>query len=283
MASLRACPTTTTTPLLPKSFFAYRAPAQLNNARHNPWLKSAVDWKRRRRSLVYTCTTANGEVGRTVVEGEGEGEGEELGQDGYLARGFGWGVRRMVVVGEEMRMVAAVQAEAFHEPVALFNDFFLDFFKAEVLSALIYRLRNSAPDRYACLVAESVDGSSSLIAPELVGVVDVTVQGDGDVLRHLKGTKEYLYVSGIAVLIKYRRRKIATVLLEGCDVVSRRWGLKHLALRAYEEDSAARKLYAKAGYAVVASDPHWVTWFGKKRRVLMIKTFPSPSSTCCGS
>lgn len=223
--------------------------------------------------MVYSsCTIANGEVGTTVAEGEG--------QDGYLARGYGWGVRRMVVVGEEMRMVATVQAEAFHEPVPLFNDFFLDFFRAEVLSALIYRLRNSAPDRYACLVAESVDGSNSLIAPELVGVVDVTVQGDGDVLRHLKGTKEYLYVSGIAVLIKFRRRKVATVLLEACDVLSRRWGFKHLALRAYEEDSAARKLYAKAGYAVVASDPLWFTWFGKKRRVLMIKTFPSPSSTC---
>lgn len=32
-------------------------------------------------------------------------------------------------VGEEIRRVAQVQAKAFHVLVALFNDFFLDFFK----------------------------------------------------------------------------------------------------------------------------------------------------------
>ena len=50
-------------------------------------------------------------------------------EDGYLAREAGWGVRRMGRVGEEMRRVAQVQAEAFHAPVPLFNDFFFDFFK----------------------------------------------------------------------------------------------------------------------------------------------------------
>lgn len=54
---------------------------------------------------------------------------EEDEDDEYLAREAGWGVRRMARVGEEMRRVAQVQAEAFHVPVALFNDFFFDFFK----------------------------------------------------------------------------------------------------------------------------------------------------------
>ncbi|CAN0830834.1 hypothetical protein LINGRAPRIM_LOCUS3384 [Linum grandiflorum] len=40
--------------------------------------------------------------------------------------------------------VAQVQAEAFHTPVALFD--FL-FFKAEVLSGLLYKLRNTTPNR----------------------------------------------------------------------------------------------------------------------------------------
>lgn len=39
---------------------------------------------------------------------------------------------------------------------------------------------------------------------ELVGVVDVTVDRDYSVLQHLPGAKEYLYVSGIAVLNKFR-------------------------------------------------------------------------------
>lgn len=194
-------------------------------------------------------------------------------QDGYLVREFGWGVRRMVQIGDEMRGVAQVQAEAFHVPVALFNDFFFEFFKAEVLSALIYRIQNSAPDRYACLVAEFVNANSSPYASVqgLVGVVDVTVQRDKDILRHLEGAEEYLYVSGIAVLTDFRRQKIATVLLKACDVLSVLWGFSYLALQAYEDDSAAQKLYSNAGYKVASRDPDWVTWIGKKRRVLMIK------------
>jgi len=73
--------------------------------------------------------------------------------------------------------------------------------QAEVLSALLYRVKNSAPDRYACLVAESINLQDE---PEIVGVVDATVQREDDVVRHLRGEEEYLYVSGIAVLIKFR-------------------------------------------------------------------------------
>lgn len=65
------------------------------------------------------------------------------------------------------------------------------------------------------------------------------------------------------------------MLLKACDVLAKGWGYDHLALRAYEDDSAARRLYTKAGYRVVSVDPHWVTWIGKKRRVLMIKHSPS--------
>ncbi|KAK1286997.1 hypothetical protein QJS10_CPB19g00191 [Acorus calamus] len=50
-------------------------------------------------------------------------------QFGYMVGGFGWGVRRMVEDGEEMRRVAHVQAEAFHSPVGFFNDFFFQFFE----------------------------------------------------------------------------------------------------------------------------------------------------------
>jgi hypothetical protein len=48
-------------------------------------------------------------------------------EDEYLAREAGWGVRRM----------AQVQAEAFHVPVALFNDFFFDFFKVSTCLSLL--------------------------------------------------------------------------------------------------------------------------------------------------
>ncbi|KAG2632869.1 uncharacterized protein LOC120659798 [Panicum virgatum] len=202
---------------------------------------------------------------------------EEEEEDGYLAREAGWGVRRMGRVGEEMRRVAQVQAEAFHVPVALFNDFFFDFFKAEVLSALIYRVRNSPPDRYACLVAEEAEPASQLSqAPyeRIIGVVDCTVQDEDGILKHLQGADEYLYVSGIAVLPSFRRRKVGTALLKACEALGLQWRHRFMVLRAYEDDDGTRGLYAKEGYRVVSRDPDWVTWVGRRRRVLMIKELP---------
>lgn len=64
-----------------------------------------------------------GEEGQDVICGVGEG------QFGYLVSEYGWGVRRLVEEEEEMRKVAQVQAEAFHVPKALFNDFFFLFFE----------------------------------------------------------------------------------------------------------------------------------------------------------
>ncbi|CBI39297.3 unnamed protein product, partial [Vitis vinifera] len=46
-----------------------------------------------------------------------------------------------------MRKVAHIQSQAFHVPVALFNDLLFEFFQAEVPSGLVYKLRNSPPDR----------------------------------------------------------------------------------------------------------------------------------------
>ncbi|XP_027353705.1 uncharacterized protein LOC113864316 [Abrus precatorius] len=190
----------------------------------------------------------------------------------YLVCEYGWRVRRLIENTDEIRMAAQVQAQAFHVPVALFNDLFFQFFKAEVLSGLLYKLKNSPPNRYACLVAEPAKNEPDS-SKQLVGVTDVTVLRDQHVLQHLPAeAEEYLYVSGIAVSKTFRRRKIATALLKACDMLSILWGFEFLALRAYEEDLGARKLYANAGYHVVSRDPPWTSnWIGRKCRVLMIK------------
>ncbi|KAJ0087258.1 hypothetical protein Patl1_07531 [Pistacia atlantica] len=207
--------------------------------------------------------------GRQVVKGrENSNNSEEF---EYLVSEFGWKARRLAKEDDEMRKVAAIQAEAFHIPVLFFDDVFFEFFKAEVLSGLLYKLRNSPPNRYACLVAEP-NNEAIKSQNKLVGVVDVTVLRDEDVLQRLHGAEEYLYVSGLAVSKTFRRRKIGSVLLKACDMLAIVWGFKYLALRAYEEDYGARKLYSKSGYEVVSGDPPWMsTWIGRKRRVLMIK------------
>ncbi|CAD5316971.1 unnamed protein product [Arabidopsis thaliana] len=145
---------------------------------------------------------------------------------------------------------------------------------AEVLSALLYKLKNSPPDRYACLVAEQTSETETLSSSSVVGVVDVTAQTESSVLRYFPGVEEYLYVSGLAVSKSQRRKKMASTLLKACDVLCYLWGFKLLALRAYEDDAAARNLYSNAGYSVVETDPLWTsTWIGRKRRVLMSKRF----------
>lgn len=197
--------------------------------------------------------------------------GDRKGQFGHLVSENGWQVRRMVEKEDEMREVAHIQAEAFHEPSILFNELFFQFFQAEVLAGLLYRLRNSPPDRYACLVAEPTIDTTEQVE-HLVGVVDVTVLNDNDVLQYLSKADEYLYISGIAVLQSFRRKKVATVLLKACEMLAIHWGFEYLALRAYEDDPGARNLYTNAGYSIVSGDPPWTTtWIGRRRRVLMIK------------
>lgn len=48
----------------------------------------------------------------------------------FLVRAYGWKVRRLDDAdGDEMRQVVRIQAKAFHEPTALFNDLFFQFFQ----------------------------------------------------------------------------------------------------------------------------------------------------------
>ncbi|CAI0433895.1 unnamed protein product [Linum tenue] len=191
-----------------------------------------------------------------------------------LVTEYGWRVRRLVDNSIEVKEVARVQAEAFHTPVALFDFVFFEFFKAEVLSGLLYKLRNSPRDRYACLVAEPAGDDESFSKPsptKFVGVVDATAARDAQVLKHLMGAREYLYISGIAVMSSFRRQKVGSVLLKACDSVATLWGFDYLALQAYEDDMGARSLYDKAGYRVVSSDPIWFALIGRRPRVLMVK------------
>ena len=69
-----------------------------------------------------------------------------------------------------------------------------------------------------------------------------------------------------------RRRKVATVLLDACDLIASEWGFEFLVLQAYEDDKAARLLYARNGYKIISIDPWWLSkWFGKRRRVILAK------------
>ncbi|BBN09066.1 hypothetical protein MPTK1_4g16870 [Marchantia polymorpha subsp. ruderalis] len=199
----------------------------------------------------------------------------------YLAVGYGWRVRAAALNNlEELMRVADIQTDAFHITAAAFDDLFYKLFHAEVLSSLQYKARHSPPDRYSCLLAEKDPSQPGYLEDfledgdetRIVGAVDVTALMDSNIVSLLPGAYEYLYISGMAVDSAYRRRSVATLLLEACIARASDWGFKYLVLHAYEDDIGARNLYSRAGFRTVGGDALWMTKFlGRRRRVVMAR------------
>lgn len=132
MAVLRASPTSS---VLLKGFFPHDLAHKSVHKTPTPVTQSRPGNGRKRvsgrRPVVICSSSATGKVGVVGEEERGKAGlvGQLHGEDKYLVKEWGWRVRRMVKVGEEMRKVAQVQAEAFHTPVALLNDLFFDLFK----------------------------------------------------------------------------------------------------------------------------------------------------------
>lgn len=89
-------------------------------------------FKENKRLIIHCCTSststsssADQQLNLKLDSRLNEDDESELG--GCLVRDEKWQVRRMLE--KEMSQVASVQAEAFHEPVFLFDDFFFYFFE----------------------------------------------------------------------------------------------------------------------------------------------------------
>lgn len=76
----------------------------------------------RKRLQMPQCCSSSFPVSRELEVGKQRGEC-------FLNENHGWKVRRMIETEQEMRNVAAVQAEAFYEPLLFFNHFFFQFFQ----------------------------------------------------------------------------------------------------------------------------------------------------------
>jgi ribosomal protein S18 acetylase RimI-like enzyme len=129
------------------------------------------------------------------------------------------------------------------------------------------RLRSSSP-HYACLVA--VDASSS---PEtencLVGTVEVGLRNDSPWQPR---TKQYPYLSNLAVREEYRCRGIARKLLSTCERVVSNWGFQEIYLHVLETNDPARRLYLRAGYRLEETHSGWNSLlFGQPRRLFLHK------------
>lgn len=255
---------------------AAAAPSKLHgNPTQRCRLPNFATGPRRTQLPIFRCSASPNigldqiSLGKTDPEIQTLGEAQS--KQGFLFSSHGWAAFRVDHDDLDMlKQFSQVQAEAFHVPFAFFDDFFFSIFKGEVLSSLLYKIRHASPKRFACLVAvpEQPQNEQS----KVVGVVDAAAMADEHVLRCLPGVDEYLYISGMAVDSNYRRQKVATVLLQACDLTAMEWGFEYLVLQAYEDDRAARLLYARAGYTIISIDPLWLSkWLGRRRRVILAK------------
>lgn len=116
---------------------------------------------------------------------------------------------------------------------------------------------------------DSASGSSS---SKILGVIEIGVQDEQDVLQHMpKGMETYAYISSMAVASHVRRCGIGAALLQAAEQQAAMWGQQLLALHVYETNDRAIKLYESHGLVNHAADPAWRRYVGGKVRQLMIK------------
>jgi len=116
------------------------------------------------------------------------------------------------------------------------------------------------------------DSPSAAGGSNILGVIEVGVQDEQDVLQHLPtGMETYAYISSMAVAPHMRRCGIGAALLQAAEQQAVLWGQQLVALHVYETNQRAMKLYQSHGLVNHASDPAWRKYVGGKVRQLMVK------------
>ncbi len=115
--------------------------------------------------------------------------------------------------------------------------------------------------------AQVVQGSPS--ESELIGTVEVTLKS---LSPWLPLTPSVPYISNLAVAPQCRCQGVGKQLLFACEEMVRQWGHHRLYLHVMDDNTPARRLYAKAGYQLVDSPPAWSNlFFSSSKRLLLCK------------
>jgi ribosomal protein S18 acetylase RimI-like enzyme len=174
--------------------------------------------------------------------------------------------------------VAELQASAFHEalPLPVLGDLAFASFRAEVRDALRQKMGALDDETFVALVAESSDNGGGGSGGGPLGVIELTLLADAEVLRHLPGNIRYAYISSMAVAAASRRRGMASALLDAAHARAAAWD-QPVALHVYDDNATAISCYKAAGYEEVARDAGWRKLVGGRVRVLMILRRPRSS------
>ena len=178
---------------------------------------------------------------------------------------------------DEVAEAAAIQARAFYEaaPLSLLDGLLFYAFQGEVLGGLQAKMKYSAADGFTCLVAEALPpdragvqpapapapadaGGCSAPFPGLVGVVEVSLQAEGDGIAALGGLgvgdEAYAYIACMAVDPPARRRGVASALLAAAERAAGAWRQNWCLLHVHDANEAGVGLYEAAGYTRLARD-----------------------------
>jgi len=146
--------------------------------------------------------------------------------------------------------------------------------RLSISEELRHRLR-SPKSPYACLTAISCDASQPSGTDKLVGTVELSRRSHWPWQLPQYGQ---IYISNLAVGLRYRRRGIALRLLKACETVARDWGFDHLYLHVMEDNWDARQLYHKAGFHLQQAESTPLSVLGLQPRRLLLKKVLGSSS-----
>lgn len=180
-------------------------------------------------------------------------------------------------------------SRGFHSPEGRMG-WFYPLLKMGIQEDLRTRLRAKTP-QYACLVAvtqppiqsaspafaklflqqaASANPQNSLLGSPIVGTVELGMR-TGPFWS--VSSKNYLYISNLAVRAEYRRQGIAHQLLLTCERIALDWGFRDLYLHVLENNQSARQLYQKLGYRYHQAEFNPLSCLmGRPRQLLLHKS-----------
>jgi ribosomal protein S18 acetylase RimI-like enzyme len=160
--------------------------------------------------------------------------------------------------------IAQIIAESFHSQDGLWGWAF-PLLRLGIYEDIRHRLSSLAP-HHTCLVAVNTTANGT---QELVGTVEIGARFSNS---GTQVSRNFLYLSNLAVHPQYRRHGIASRLLVSCEQVSQDWGFHDLYLHVLEHNYQARQLYFKLGYQVHKVESNWnFFWLKNSRQILLHK------------
>lgn len=160
----------------------------------------------------------------------------------------------------DLSHLTTLLTDCFHPPVGWM--YWLNpVLKLGIYEDLRSRLLNASP-HYLCLVTEA----RGTAHPEaLVGTVELTLRAS-----NLFGS-QYPYLANLAVSPAYRRRGLASQLLQYCEPTVKQWGYREIYLHVLENNERAIALYRSCGYRLHSTEAHLGSWLWSRPRRLLLR------------